>query len=46
MLSNSDTSFINDLYKNYKIIKVKAKRNINSKADKRSPINEVIIMNY
>lgn len=46
MQSNSDTDFINELYKDYKIIKVKAKRSINSKGNKRTSINEVLIINY
>lgn len=46
MLSNSDTEFINQLYKDYKIIKVKARRSINSKSDKRNAINEVLVINY
>lgn len=46
LLSNSNTSFINDLYKDYKIIKVKARRNINSKGNSRGEIFEVLIMNY
>lgn len=46
LLSNSDTSFINELYKEYKIVKVQANRNINSKANGRGKINEVLIMNY
>ncbi len=46
LLSNSDTEFINDIYKEYTIKKVLAPRNINSKGDKRGKISEVIIMNY
>ncbi len=46
LLSNSNTSFINDLYKDYKIVKVKARRNINSKGNGRGEIFEVLIMNY
>lgn len=46
MLSNSYTEFIKDLYKGYKIEIVAAKRNINSKSNKRGNINEVIIRNY
>lgn len=46
MLSNSDTNFINELYKDYKIIKVKAKRSINSNGDKRGIVYEVIVINY
>ena len=46
MLSNSNTNFIKDLYKNYNISLVDAKRNINSKASKRGAIKEVLITNY
>ena len=48
MLSNSDTEFIKNLYSydGLKIYKVKARRAINSKADKRGAINELVILNY
>ena len=46
MLSNHNTSFINELYKNYHIHIIKAKRMINSDASKRGAIEEVIITNY
>lgn len=46
LLSNSDTDFINDLYKDYKIVKVKARRNINSKGDSRGEVSEILVMNY
>jgi len=46
LLSNSDTPFINELYKKYKIVKVQAKRNINSKGNSRGKISEVLVMNY
>ena len=41
--SNSDCHEIRELYKDYEIKIVKAKRNINSKANKRGEINEVLI---
>jgi len=44
--SNSDTDFIKNLYKNYKIEKVLANRPINSKTNKRGKITEVLIRNY
>lgn len=43
--SNSDCEEIRELYKDYKIKTVKAKRNINSVAKKRGEINEVLISN-
>lgn len=46
MLSNSNTAFINNLYKNYNIDTVSAKRNINSKGDKRGAVLEVLVTNY
>lgn len=46
LLSNASTEFILDLYKDYKIEIVKAKRSINSNAKKRGEINEVLIRNY
>ena len=45
-LSNSATPFIKELYKNYTIDIVSAKRSVNSKADKRGEIEEVLIRNY
>ncbi len=53
ILSNSDPKNINEndnffdrLYENFKIKRVRAKRYINSKADKRGPIYELLITNY
>lgn len=46
MLSNSDTPLINELYKEFEINKVYAKRNVNSNADKRGEITEVLVTNY
>ncbi|HBO59487.1 MAG TPA: N-6 DNA methylase [Alphaproteobacteria bacterium] len=52
MLSNSDPtnsgndSFFDDLYKGYNIHRIWAKRQINSKADGRSAIRELLITNY
>lgn len=46
LLSNSNTPFIMDLYKDYKIEIVQAKRAINSKADLRGEVEEVLVRNY
>ncbi len=46
LLSNSDCEFIRELYKDYKIITIKAKRAINSKGDNRGAVSEVLIKNY
>ena len=45
MLNNSYSEFILDLYKDFKIVILKAKRNINSNSQKRGLINEVLILN-
>ena len=53
ILSNSDPknedendNFFDDLYQNYDIMRVKAKRFINRDGDKRGPINEILVKNY
>jgi len=46
MLSNSNTKFIKDLYKKFKIKLVKATRMINCDGENRGKINEVVVMNY
>jgi len=46
LLSNSATEFIIELYKDYKIEIIQAKRAINSNPDKRGEIDEVLVRNY
>lgn len=46
MLSNHNTPFINELYKEYNIRIVEAKRSINADGKKRGKVEEVIITNY
>lgn len=48
MLSNSSAPFIYELYdgRGYHLIPIPARRNINSKADRRGPITELLILNY
>jgi len=48
MLSNSDTSdmFFDELYSDFHITRVLARRNINSDGSKRGKINEIIVTNY
>lgn len=46
MLSNSDTKFIKDLYKDYPIKIVKANRMINCDGKGRGKINELVVTNY
>ena len=46
MLSNHNTTLINELYKGYHIHIIEAKRNINSNGKKRGKVEEVIITNF
>ncbi|HUU03020.1 MAG TPA: DNA adenine methylase [Myxococcota bacterium] len=47
MLSNSDTGAVRKLYsEKFRIERVKASRRINSKADRRGLVNEVVVMSY
>ena len=46
MASNANTQFIQELYKDFNIHVIKAKRMINSKGDGRGKVEEVIITNY
>jgi DNA adenine methylase len=48
MLSNSSAPLVYELYekKGYRLLPVKARRNINSKANKRGPVTELLILNY
>jgi DNA adenine methylase len=46
MLSNSDTSFIRDLYKKFKIETVMASRMVSCKGSSRGRKNEVVVRNY
>jgi DNA adenine methylase len=46
LLSNADTPFIRDIYTGYPIETVRAARSINSKAEERGPVNEVLIRNW
>ncbi len=53
MLSNSDPKnhnpedhFFDDLYKDFQIFRVPARRVINSSGDKRQVINEIVVTNY
>jgi len=44
LLSNSDTPFIREIYEGFHIVTVQANRAINSKADGRGKINEVLVV--
>ncbi|MBO5121294.1 MAG: DNA adenine methylase [Bacilli bacterium] len=46
MLSNHNTTLVNELYKDYNIHVISAKRNINSNGNKRGKVEEVIVTNY
>lgn len=45
-LSNSDTDFIEDLYSQFEIQKIKANRFINSKSKGRGKIDEILVRSY
>lgn len=46
MISNHNTPFINDLYQEYNIRVIQARRNINSNSEGRGNVEETIITNY
>jgi DNA adenine methylase len=48
MLSNSDAPLVHKLYRQrgYRFIPIQARRNINSKAERRGAITELLIINY
>lgn len=46
MLSNHNTKLVRELYKDFNIHVIKAKRNINANGKKRGKVEEVIITNY
>lgn len=46
MLSNSDTPVVRDLYARYRIDVVSAARSINSRANRRGKVAEVVVRNY
>ena len=46
MLSNHNTKLINELYEDFNIHVIEAKRNINANGKKRGNVEEVIITNY
>ena len=53
MLSNSDPKnqdpddhFFDDLYKDFQISRIPARRSINSAGDKRQAVNEIVVTNY
>jgi DNA adenine methylase len=46
MLSNSDTPLIRELYRDFRIDTVMAPRSVNSRADRRGAVAEVVVRNY
>ena len=46
MISNHNTTLIKELYKDFNIHVIEAKRNINANGKKRCKVEEVIITNY
>jgi len=46
MLSNSDCPFVRELYSNFRIHEISAARAINSNAEKRGKITEVLVVSY
>ena len=46
MLSNHNTTLVNELYKDFNIYVIEAKRNINANGKKRGKVEEVIITNF
>lgn len=46
VLSNSDTKDVRRLYSGFRIDQVLARRNVNTRADRRGPVAEVIVRNF
>ena len=46
LLSNSYTDFILDLYKDFRVDEVAATRAVNSRADRRGKVSEVLVRNF
>lgn len=46
MLSNSDSPLTRRLYRAFDLRKVRARRSINSKSERRGAIHEVVVLNY
>ena len=46
MLSNSNSSIVRELYRNWHIHEVQASRAVNSKAESRGKITELVVTNY
>jgi DNA adenine methylase len=46
MLSNSDTAFVRELYKDFDITAIRAPRSVGAAAETRKDVGEVVIRNY
>ncbi len=46
MLSNADVPWTREAYGQFKVHVIKARRNVNSKAEARGPVGELIVTNY
>jgi DNA adenine methylase len=46
MLSNSSTEFTRELYREFNVVIVQAKRSINSDGENRGEVDEILVMNY
>ena len=46
MQSNSDTDWVHKRYRKFKLLPVQARRRVNSRADKRGAIQELVILNF
>ncbi len=46
LLSNSGNGYLADLYSGFKIVTVEARRNINSKGNRRGSVSEILVTNY
>ena len=46
LLSNSDLQWVRALYSGFAVFTVQARRNINSKGNRRGPVNEILVRNY
>lgn len=44
VLSNSDTPLVRELYQQFSIVTVQARRSVNSDASKRGPVNEALVL--
>jgi len=46
MLSNSDTEWVRKRYRTFRLITVPASRSVNSRPDRRGPVNELVVLSY